>query len=96
MGTIVDEGWRGRVTVTVVASDQAGEGPVAEAAREAVPRGAGKERPARGRKKPASAQGRFRLDPFGQGRFKGAEPTILEGEDLDIPTFLRREIPVER
>lgn len=28
----------------------------------------------------------------GRGRFKGAEPTIVEGEDLDTPTFVRKGI----
>ncbi len=31
------------------------------------------------------------LDPIDRGRFEKIEPTIVEGEDLDIPTFLRRK-----
>jgi cell division protein FtsZ len=33
--------------------------------------------------------------PAGRGRFKNAEPTIWNGEDLDIPTFIRRNINLE-
>jgi hypothetical protein len=30
------------------------------------------------------------------GRFKGGEGTIYEGEDLDVPTFLRRNLPLDK
>ena len=47
-----------------------------------------------GKKKPRNrnplAQG-----PQGRGRFNNAEPTIWNGEDLDIPTFIRRNINLE-
>ena len=32
------------------------------------------------------------LEPIARGRFEKVEPTIVEGEDLDVPTFLRRKI----
>jgi cell division protein FtsZ len=32
------------------------------------------------------------LEPIARGRFEKIEPTIVEGEDLDIPTFLRLKI----
>jgi len=32
------------------------------------------------------------LEPIARGRFEKIEPTIVEGEDLDVPTFLRRKI----
>ena len=32
------------------------------------------------------------LEPIARGRFDKIEPTIVEGEDLDVPTFLRRKI----
>lgn len=36
--------------------------------------------------------------PFGgeTDRFKGTEPSVFEGEDLDIPTFLRRNMAIDR
>jgi cell division protein FtsZ len=30
------------------------------------------------------------LEPANRGRFEKAEPTIVDGEDLDVPTFLRK------
>lgn len=35
------------------------------------------------------------IGPQGRGRFNNAEPTIWNGEDLDIPTFLRRNISLD-
>jgi cell division protein FtsZ len=32
------------------------------------------------------------LEPIARGRFEKSEPTIVEGEDLDVPTFLRQKI----
>ncbi len=31
------------------------------------------------------------LEPIAKGRFDKAEPTVVDGEDLDIPTFLRKK-----
>ena len=33
--------------------------------------------------------------PSGRGRFKNAEPTIWNGEDLDIPTFIRKNLSLD-
>ena len=33
--------------------------------------------------------------PTGRGRFKNAEPTIWNGEDLDIPTFIRKSLNLD-
>ena len=33
--------------------------------------------------------------PNGRGRFKNAEPTIWNGEDLDIPTFIRKNLALD-
>ena len=35
------------------------------------------------------------LSPNGRGRFQNAEPTIWNNEDLDIPTFLRKDINLD-
>jgi cell division protein FtsZ len=37
-------------------------------------------------------QGTLDLDTHQRGRFDKSEPTIVAGEDLDIPTFLRKGI----
>ena len=44
------------------------------------------------RRKPKSA---LSVGPTGRGRFNGAEPTIWNGEDLDIPTFIRKNLNLD-
>lgn len=44
------------------------------------------------RRKPRSA---LSVGPTGRGRFKNAEPTIWNGEDLDVPTFIRKSISLD-
>lgn len=38
---------------------------------------------------PRAKQETLQLEPAARGRFEKIEPTIVEGEDLDVPTFLR-------
>ncbi len=51
--------------------------------------------------KPASAknvqakQEILQFEPVTRGRFEKSEPTIVEGEDLDVPTYLRKNIKVK-
>lgn len=44
------------------------------------------------KKTPKPEQKTLSLDPVARGRFEKSEPTIIGGEDLDVPTFLRRKI----
>ncbi|HEX7516235.1 MAG TPA: cell division protein FtsZ [Chthoniobacterales bacterium] len=37
----------------------------------------------------------LQFEPVTRGRFEKSEPTIVEGEDLDIPTFLRKNVRVK-
>jgi cell division protein FtsZ len=37
-------------------------------------------------------QGQLPLDIVSKGRFEKSEPTIIHGEDLDVPTYIRRGI----
>ena len=50
-------------------------------------------RPAQGESKasasPKIKQETLQFEPVARGRFEKIEPTIVEGEDLDVPTFLR-------
>jgi cell division protein FtsZ len=41
---------------------------------------------------PKQTQGTLDLDTYQRGRFDKSEPTIVAGEDLDVPTFLRKGI----
>ena len=38
-----------------------------------------------------TAQGELELDGGPKGKFEGESPNVLEGEDLDIPPFLRNK-----
>jgi cell division protein FtsZ len=52
------------------------------------------------RKRPATTakqtQGTLDLDNYQKGRFDKSQPTIVAGEDLDIPTFLRKGIKLSQ
>jgi cell division protein FtsZ len=37
----------------------------------------------------------LQFEPVTRGRFEKSEPTIVEGQDLDVPTFLRKKIRVK-
>ena len=39
-------------------------------------------------------QGTLPLDIVSKGRFEKSEPTIYHGEDLDVPTYIRRGVPL--
>jgi cell division protein FtsZ len=36
----------------------------------------------------------LQFEPVTRGRFEKSEPTIIEGEDLDVPTYLRKNIKI--
>lgn len=46
------------------------------------------------RRRPTKApqQGQLPLDMLQRGRFDKSEPTIRNGENLDLPTYIRRGI----
>jgi len=46
-------------------------------------------------KKVQAKQEVLQFEPATRGRFEKSEPTIVEGQDLDVPTFLRKNIRVK-
>ena len=67
-------------------------GAVLPAHREvAVARGAA-ARPRRSGAKMVQSQ--LQLTIVSKGRFDKSEPTLHHGEDLDVPTFIRRGVPL--
>ena len=46
-------------------------------------------------RKPHHGRGNLGVGPSGRGRFNNVEPTIWNGEDLDIPTFIRRNVNLD-
>jgi cell division protein FtsZ len=45
-------------------------------------------------KKIEAKQEVLQFDAVSRGRFEKSEPTIIDGQDLDVPTFLRQRMKV--
>ena len=48
-----------------------------------------------GRPRRNRPKGNLGIGPTGRGRFKNAEPTIWRDEDLDVPTFIRKNLNLD-
>src|SRR5215469_11124739 len=46
-------------------------------------------------KKAEVKQETLQFEPVSRGRFEKSEPTIIDGQDLDVPTFLRKHVRVK-
>ena len=46
-------------------------------------------------KVPQERQESLPFEPLNRGRFEKSEPTIVNGQDLDVPTFMRRNIKIK-
>jgi cell division protein FtsZ len=47
-------------------------------------------------KVPQERQESLPFEPLNRGRFEKSEPTIVNGQDLDVPTFMRRNIKLKQ
>jgi cell division protein FtsZ len=54
-----------------------------------------KEEKLRAEKSTQAKQEILQFEPVTRGRFEKSEPTIVEGEDLDVPTYLRKNVRVK-
>jgi cell division protein FtsZ len=99
LGVAVDPLFEDRVAVTMLAAEQ--WVPVAEPARgereehgPAVPATApGRRRQlSKAAEKRRELQRRMGADAMARDRFRGVEPTLYHGQDLDIPTFIRKGV----
>jgi cell division protein FtsZ len=45
-------------------------------------------------KKAEAKQETLQFEPISRGRFEKSEPTIIDGQDLDVPTFLRKNVKI--
>ena len=68
------------------------EPPVSTAPRKPAP---AKEEKVSAEKSMQAKQEVLQFEPVNRGRFEKSEPTIVEGEDLDVPTYLRKKIKVK-
>jgi cell division protein FtsZ len=46
-------------------------------------------------KKAEAKQETLQFEPASRGRFEKSEPTIIDGQDLDVPTFLRKNVKIK-
>jgi cell division protein FtsZ len=46
-------------------------------------------------KKVEAKQETLQFEPVSRGRFEKSEPTIIDGQDLDVPTFLRKNVKIK-
>ncbi len=95
MGAAIEESWQDHLAVVVLAADPSGQTPPARAT--ASGNGSAKTDVASGTPSaPKVVQTDLNFEPVDKGRFRNVEPTIMEGEDLDIPTFIRRGIKLSQ
>ena len=46
-------------------------------------------------KRAETKQEQMQFEPVARGRFEKSEPTIVDGQNLDVPTFMRRNVKVK-
>ncbi len=94
MGAALDPQWGDTLSVTLISSERWSPEETApaeaEGPDESISALAGRKK----RVKPTQAQLGF--EPVSKGLFKDVEPTYLKGEDLDVPTYIRHGVTIER
>ena len=97
MGAAIDEDTGDDIQVTIVAAEQREkpqtEEPVTPPEAEQQPVAGGRKQR---KQKILATQPDLDLMTRRKGRFKDVEPTIFDGEDMDVPTFMRRGIFIEK
>ncbi len=91
IGTAIDAGYAGRIALTAIVPDPLKKEDDSTAE---LPLSDGDDIPDGTQRKTRALQTRLKLEMPGKGRFKNVEPTIQDGQDLDIPTFVRRGIVI--
>jgi 5-deoxy-D-glucuronate isomerase len=90
MGSVVNDAWADRIQLLVFVTDR----KRIVTSRPAAATGAA---PAKGRKKKSVArQDKLKLEARGKGRFKDVEATLMDGQNLDIPTYVRLGIKLKK
>jgi len=105
MGTAVDNAWQDTLSVTIVASRYwREEGELEERTEdkpdpEPVPGTDSAAPPSSQKKKKRKAmetQPQLVLGGISKGLFKDVQPTIVDNEDMDMPTFIRKHVTVDK
>jgi cell division protein FtsZ len=96
-GAILDDACRDRVTVTLIAAEAVAVANADAPLERGLDADDSRRITSRGRRKSAaSQQARLRLDSPERGRFNNVEATNIGGEDLDVPTYRRRGMTIEK
>ena len=89
VGTIVDDSWTSKIGISLFVAEEWVDG---KRSLEDEP----VEKPGKSPKKKVAAK-QIQIEfVSGKGRFKDVAPTIMNSEDLDVPTFVRRGISLPR
>ena len=97
MGATIDESWKDRLVITMFVSDQEADASPYDLGVLPLQEGVGtsvKKRQAADQNNQRAIQGDLNFTMADKGRFKNVEPTVFDGEDIDIPTFIRRGIKI--
>jgi cell division protein FtsZ len=100
MGTVLDASFEGRIELVVFCFESATM-PLAELKQETTAPSSEIPPAEVFHIQPGSARRNKRKSKLssgatGKGKFQNVEPTIFNGEDLDIPTYLRKNIQLDR
>ena len=100
MGTVLDPQFDGRVELVVMTFESWAAATQIEVRKETVPLHeppVAEDFPIQsGTKRSRSKGSKLSFGATGRGKFQNVEPTIFNGQDLDIPTFMRRGIQLDR
>ena len=86
-GVVIDPSYGQRLSVIAL---------VAEQWREPLVDGATRQMGFSDARRKAIEQGELALETAGKGRFASLDPTIYDHQDLDVPTYIRRDIKLPR
>lgn len=100
MGTVLDAQYEGRIELVVVTFENWAVAVQPESRKDASslsePPVADDFPIQSGSKRTRGKGSKLSFGATGRGKFQNVEPTIFEGQDLDIPTFVRRNIQLDR
>lgn len=93
MGTAVDSDYQGKLSLSVLLAE---ERPEPEPAAATPAQTKTESEKSRKHKRSVPTQTTLDLDARGSGRFEDVTPTVYQGANLDVPTYVRRGIRLGR
>jgi len=104
MGTVLDAQYEGRIELVALSFESwvAAVSQSAMPAKDAAPPAAAEPPVADafpiqpGSRRSRAKGSKLSFGATGRGKFRDVEPTVHEGQDLDVPTYIRRGIALER